>query len=111
MFYHDGTRLVAKLTDSQGKPIVNATIYFNINGVDYAKSTDDNGTASMGLNLDSNVYAVTVTYNGSDIYSKISKNVTVTINPSIIAKDLVKMYQNDTKFYAKFIGSDWKSIS
>ena len=32
MFYHDGTPLVAKLTDSQGKPIVNATIYFNING-------------------------------------------------------------------------------
>ena len=110
IFYHDGTRLVAKLTDSQGKPIVNATIYFNINGVDYAKSTDDNGTASMGLNLDSNVYAVTVTYNGSDIYSKISKNVTVTINPSIIAKDLVKMYQNDTKFYAKFIGSDGKAL-
>ena len=110
MFYHDGTRLVAKLTDSQGKPIVNATIYFNINGVDYAKSTDDNGTASMGLNLDSNVYAVTVTYNGSYIYSKISKNVTVTINPSIIAKDLVKMYQNDTKFYAKFIGSDGKAL-
>ena len=110
MFYHDGTRLVAKLTDSQGKPIVNATIYFNINGVDYAKSTDDNGTASMGLNLDSNVYAVTVTYNGSDIYSKISKNVTVTINPSIIAKDLVKMYQNDTKFYVKFIGSDGKAL-
>ena len=110
MFYHDGTPLVAKLTDSQGKPIVNATIYFNINGVDYAKSTDDNGTASMGLNLDSNVYAVTVTYNGSDIYSKISKNVTVTINPSIIAKDLVKMYQNDTKFYAKFIGSDGKAL-
>ena len=110
MFYHDGTRLVAKLTDSQGKPIVNATIYFNINGVDYVKSTDDNGTASMGLNLDSNVYAVTVTYNGSDIYSKISKNVTVTINPSIIAKDLVKMYQNDTKFYAKFIGSDGKAL-
>ena len=110
MFYHDGTRLVAKLTDSQGKPIVNATIYFNINGVDYAKSTDDNGTAYMGLNLDSNVYAVTVTYNGSDIYSKISKNVTVTINPSIIAKDLVKMYQNDTKFYAKFIGSDGKAL-
>lgn len=28
MIYHDGTRLVAKLTDYQGRPIVNATIYF-----------------------------------------------------------------------------------
>ena len=111
MFYHDGSRLVAKLTDFQGKPIVNATIYFSINGVIYAKTTDANGTASMGLNLDSNVYPVTVTYNGSAFYSKISKNITVTINSSIIADDLVKMYQNATRFYAKFIGSDGKVLA
>ena len=111
MFYHDGTRLIAKLTDFQGKPIVNATIYFSINGVIYAKTTDANGTASMGLNLDSNVYPVTVTYNGSASYSKISKNITVTINSSIIADDLVKMYQNATKFYAKFMGSDGKVLA
>ena len=111
MFYHDGTRLIAKLTDFQGKPIVNATIYFSINGVIYAKTTDANGTASMGLNLDSNVYPVTVTYNGSALYSKISKNITVTINSSIIADDLVKMYQNATRFYAKFMGSDGKVLA
>ena len=111
MFYHDGTRLIAKLTDFQGKPIVNATIYFSINGVIYAKTTDANGTASIGLNLDSNVYPVTVTYNGSAFYSKISKNITVTINSSIIADDLVKMYQNATRFYAKFIGSDGKVLA
>ena len=111
MFYHDGTRLIAKLTDFQGKPIVNATIYFSINGVTYAKTTDANGIASMGLNLDSNAYPVTVTYNGSANYSKISKNITVTINSSIIADDLVKMYQNATKFYAKFMGSDGKVLA
>ena len=111
MFYHDGTRLIAKLTDFQGKPIINATIYFSINGVTYAKTTDANGTASMGLNLDSNVYPVTVTYNESAFYSKISKNITVTINSSIIADDLVKMYQNATRFYAKFMGSDGKVLA
>ena len=111
MFYHDGTRLIAKLTDFQGKPIVNATIYFSINGVTYAKTTDANGTASMGLNLDSNVYPATITYNGSANYSKISKNITVTINSSIIADDLVKMYQNATRFYAKFMGSDGKVLA
>ena len=30
MIYHDGTRLVAKLTDYQGRPIVNDIIYFII---------------------------------------------------------------------------------
>ena len=111
MFYHDGTRLIAKLTDFQGKPIVNATIYFSINGVTYAKTTDANGTASIGLNLDSNIYQATIYYNGSANYSKISKNITVAINSSIIADDLVKMYQNATKFYAKFLGSDGKVLA
>ena len=111
MFYHDGSRLVAKLTDFQGKPIVNATIYFSINGVTYVKTTDANGTASIGLNLESGAYPVIVAYNGSASYSKISKNITVTINPSIIADDLVKMYKNDTKFSAKFLGSDGKVLA
>ena len=111
MVYHDGTRLVAKLTDYQGKPIVNATIYFNINGVNYARTTDANGTASIALNLESGAYPVIVAYNGSANYSKISKNITVTINPSIIADDLVKMYKNDTKFSAKFLGSDGKVLA
>ena len=110
MIYHDGTRLVAKLTDYQGKPIVNASVYFTINGKTYAKTTDDNGAASIGLNLDSKVYTATVSYNESEVYSKISKNVTVTINPTIISEDLVKMYQNDTKFYVKFTDSTGKAL-
>ena len=111
MIYHDGTRLVAKLTDYQGRPIVNDIIYFTINGKTYAKTTDDNGTVSMGLNLDSKVYTATVSYNESEVYSKISKNVTVTINPTIVADDLVKMYQNDTRFYVKFTDSTGKALT
>ena len=111
MIYHDGTRLVAKLTDYQGRPIVNDSIYFTINGKTYAKTTDDNGAASIGLNLDSKVYTATVSYNESEVYSKISKNVTVTINPTVISEDLVKMYQNDTRFYVKFTDSTGKALA
>ena len=111
MIYHDGTRLVAKLTDYQGRPIVNDIIYFTINGKTYAKTTDDNGVASIGLNLDYKVYTATVSYNESEVYSKISKNVTVTINPTVISEDLVKMYQNDTRFYVKFTDSTGKALA
>ena len=111
MIYKDGTRMVAVLTDYLGNPIANATVYFTINGKTYAKSTDVNGTASMGLNLASNVYKATVSYNGSDMYNAVSKNITVTINPTIISKDLVKMYQNATRFYAKFTDSTGKAIA
>ena len=111
MIYKDGTRMVAVLTDYLGNPIANAIVYFTINGQTYNKTTDVNGTASMGLNLASNVYKATVSYNGSDMYNAVSKNITVTINPTIISKDLVKMYQNATRFYAKFTDSTGKAIA
>ena len=111
MFYHDGTRFVVVLTDYLGNPIANATVYFTINGKTYVKSTDANGTASMGLNLVSNIYNAAVSYNGSDMYNAVSKNITVTINPTIVADDLVKMYQNATRFYAKFTDSTGKAIA
>ena len=111
MIYHDGTKMVAVLTDIKGNPIANATVYFTINGKTYAKSTDANGTASMGLNLVSGVYGTTVSYNGSEVYNNVSKNITVTINPTIVADDLVKMYQNDTRFHAKFTDSTGKALA
>ena len=111
MIYKDGTRMVAVLTDYLGNPIANAIVYFTINGQTYNKTTDVNGTASMGLNLASNVYKATVSYKGSDKYNAVSKNITVTINPTIVADDLVKMYQNATRFYAKFTDSTGKAIA
>ena len=104
-------KLIATLRDSYGNPIANATVYFTVNGQTYAKSTDTNGTASIGLNLVSNVYDVSVSYNGSDKYDAVSKNVTVTINPTIVADNLVKMYQNATRFYAKFTDSTGKALA
>ena len=110
MIYKDGTRMVAVLTDYKGNPIANATVYFSINGVTYVRTTDVNGSASIGLNLGSGVYGASVYYNGSDMYDKVSKNITVTINPTVLADDLVKMYKNDTKFSAKFTDSTGKAL-
>ena len=110
MIYKDGTRMVAVLTDYKGNPIANATVYFTINGVTYVRTTDANGSASIGLNLGSGVYGASVYYNGSDMYDKVSKNITVTINPTVLADDLVKMYKNDTKFSAKFTDSTGKAL-
>lgn len=110
MIYKDGTRMVAVLTDYKGNPIANATVYFSINGVTYVRTTDVDGSASIGLNLGSGVYGASVYYNGSDMYDKVSKNITVTINPTVLADDLVKMYKNATKFSAKFTDSAGKAL-
>ncbi len=103
MLYHDGTRLVAKLTDTFDNPIANTPIFFTLNGIIYNRTTDENGTASMALNLDSGNYTATVTYFGNSSYNAATTNANITITPSIIGHDIVKMYQNDTQFNATFL--------
>ncbi|WP_400251898.1 right-handed parallel beta-helix repeat-containing protein [Methanobrevibacter smithii] len=111
MFYRDGTRMVAILTDIKGNPITNATVYFTINGKTYARTTDTNGTASLAINLISKIYNATILYNGSDIYDKFSKNITVTVNPTILANDTVLMYMDGTVFVAKFLDKTGKALT
>jgi hypothetical protein len=111
MFYRDGTRMVAILTDIKGNPIINATVYFTINGKTYARTTDTNGTASLAINLISKIYNATILYNGSDIYDKLSKNITVTVNPTILANDTVLMYMDGTVFVAKFLDKTGKALT
>ena len=105
MIYHDGTRLIAVLTDYMGKPIANSTIYFTINGVTYNRTTDNNGNASIALNLNSGEYDAFILFKGTKRYVESSKNITVTINSTIDACDVVKFYQNGTQFFATFIDS------
>ena len=111
MLYRDGTRMVAILTDIKGNPITNATVYFTINGKTYARTTDTNGTASLAINLISKIYNATILYNGSDIYDKLSKNITVTVNPTILANDTVLMYMDGTVFVAKFLDKTGKALT
>ncbi len=56
-----GGKLIYTLTDANGKPIENVTVTLNINGRDYTKITNENGTVSMGINLQPKDYLVTAT--------------------------------------------------
>ncbi len=104
MIYKDGSRLEAILCDVDGKPLSNRSLTFSINGVNYTRTTNASGVASIAINLESGIYNATVTFDGDDYYNGDSVVSTVTINPSIIGNDLVKMWRNGTQFYATFLG-------
>lgn len=78
----------------------NASLKITLNGVDYYKTTNDGGKTSLALNLESGVYDARVSY----MYI-LTQKAKVTINPTVEAKDLIKMYGNASKYYAKFIDS------
>ena len=104
-YYKGPESLTAKLVDSKGNPIANADVTFNINGKDYIRKTNNEGIASMAINLGAGTYNVAVKYNESSV------NATVTVKSTIMADNLVKMYQNATRFYAKFLDSTGKALT
>ena len=105
MIYHDGTRFIATLTDKQGNPIRDAAIEITINGKTYTKTTDEKGVVSLGLSLDSGIYTVTVNFKGTADYTPITKQAKVTIEPTVKGLDVVKMFRNNTQYYAIFTDS------
>ena len=64
MTYRDGTSFKAKILDGLGNPNLGVKVTFNINGVFYSKTTDENGVASLKINLQAGEYIITSTYNG-----------------------------------------------
>ena len=100
MYYKDGTRFAVVLRDINGNPLANMDVIISINGRNYVKQSDENGTASLGLNLESKNYTVVTTFGGNSKYFGTRSNNTVSILSTLLSKDIVKYYRNGTQFYA-----------
>ena len=110
-YFKGAQNLTAKLVDAFGNPIANATVYFTVNGKVYAKTTDENGTASMGIGLVPNEYKVNAVFNGTKDYDKATANATVTIKNTVFGNDTTLYFCNGTKYVAKFLDSNGKALA
>ena len=73
MRYRDGTKFEVKLLDGQGKAFANKVVTFNVNGVYYDRTTDENGIARLNINLMPAQYIIT------SMYETASTSNTITI--------------------------------
>ena len=103
LYYKNGTRFSAYLTDSNGNPLFNQSITFKLYGMSYTRQTDENGVASIGFNLNPSTYDVTVSYAGTDIYNSAQVISTAKVLATIDGKNIVKYYRNGTQYYATFL--------
>ena len=110
-YFKGAQNLTAKLVDAFGNPIANATVYFTVNGKVYAKTTDKNGTASMGIGLVPNEYKVNAVFNGTKDHDKATANATVTIKNTVFGNDTTLYFCNGTKYVAKFLDSNGKALA
>ncbi|SDA37087.1 Ig-like domain repeat protein [Methanobrevibacter millerae] len=102
-YYGGSERLYVYLLDKDGQGIPDKTIIISINGMTYSRVTDENGVASLALNLGSGEYDVLVKYAEKEV---ISVNTTVTVKTTVNGTDIVKMFRNDTQYYATFHDSN-----
>jgi len=96
-YYNGNERFVVILKDKDNKAIVDEKVSITINGMEYTRTTNSNGEASMAINLNCGVYPVTTEYKDQKIDSK------VTVISTILGKDITKIFRNDTQYYATFL--------
>ena len=73
MTYKDGSTFNVTVLDGQGKPLANASVSFNINGVFYTRYSDSDGIARLNINLMAGKFIITSEY--EDL--RISNTITI----------------------------------
>lgn len=105
MFYKNGTRYEVTITDSNGNPLANQTVTITINGIDYTRITNENGIASLAINLNPGIYTVTATFNGTSI------NSTITVLSTLTSDNVIKYYKNGTQYYVTVVDGQGNPIA
>ena len=104
--YKNGTQYYATFKDSNGNVLKNTDVTFNINGVFYTRTTNNQGVAKMNINLNPGTYILTATNpsNGENIAT------TIKVLPSIITHDLTKYYKNASKLTFRLLDNQGRPV-
>ena len=85
--------------------IANETVNFEINGMNYTRKSDENGSARMAINLGPGNYTIKTTFNGTTVEN------TITVLPTLIADNLVKYHRNASQFFIALIDGEGDPVS
>ena len=106
-YYKNESQYYATFLDKQGNPVANnTTVTFNINGVFYTHYTNENGTAKLNINLIPANYIITSIHPNGE-----KKGRNITVLSTILSKDLVKYYKNESQYYATFLDKQGNPVA
>ena len=105
LYYKNGTRYEVTLTHNNC-PIENASVGINVCGVNYYRTTNSNGTASIAINLNPGIYTITSSY-----ANRVNLSSGVCVLSTLSGNDIVKIYQNDTQYYAKMLDGNGNPLA
>lgn len=105
--YKNDSQFLVKALDRKGNILVNKSIQFNINGVFYNRTTNESGIAKLNINLHPGDYIIT----SKNLEDGFQISNTITVLPSIISENLVKIYKNDSQFFVRLIDGNRSPLS
>ncbi len=85
--------------------VASEKVTFEINGVNYTRNSNENGSAKMTINLGPGTYTIKTTFNGTTVEN------TITVLPTLIAENLVKYYRNASQFHVSLIDGEGNPVS
>ena len=106
LYFKNGTAFKVVLTDGDGSLLANQNVIFNINGNNYTRTTNDEGIASITINLNSGNYNITSFFAGTSSYEPSSTTNFVKVLSTISGEDIEKYYKNATQYYATFLNGN-----
>lgn len=105
MYYKNGTGYTVKIIKQDGTVAkAGEVVTFNINGVFYNRTTNDEGIARLNLNLEPGQYIITAEYKG------LMASNNITIKPVLNATDLTKSYSEKKAFEVSLVDGQGKAL-
>ena len=87
------------MVNGRGTPVCGVNITMNINGVFYNRTTNENGTAKLNINLGPGQYILTA----ADPLTGLMMSYNITVLPIILAQNISMHYKDGTQFRATLL--------
>ena len=91
-YYLNESAFTATVTRGSDQAVSGVEVVFEINGIEYTKITNNEGVASLNINLVPGEYSVIVSYGNQTLVKS------VTVLPTIIIENLTKYYHNESQY-------------
>lgn len=106
-YFRNESQFFISLVDGEGNLLSGKNITMNINGVFYTRTTNENGTAKLNINLNPGVYVLTAT----DPLTGLQMSYNITVLAILTADDLNMTYKDGSKFTAKLVDGQGKAYA
>ena len=98
-YFQNGSQFIAKVLDNTGNPVAGKKLTFNINGVLYNRTTNEEGIAKLNINLNPGKYVLTAT----DLSNGLERSYNITVLPRLEGENIKMNYRDGTKYNVKLV--------